>query len=181
MESVDNLNIVLVGMPGAGKSYIGAKLAKLLAHFNYFDIDEEIEEKTGLTISEIFAEHGEKYFRELETSIIKELAKNKNQIISVGGGAFQNDDNIAILKLNSITFYLKAPPKELFKRIENETHRPLLKENFSVKTLENMLRTREKNYLKADFIIDTNQKQAYTILDNILRDYEDYVKQRTCC
>ncbi|MFA7659470.1 MAG: shikimate kinase [Candidatus Gastranaerophilaceae bacterium] len=180
-EEIFNRNIVLTGMSGAGKTYIGKKLAKLLAHFVYFDIDEKIEEKTCLTISEIFEKYSEGYFRGLENEMIKEISQGKNQIISIGGGAFENPENIKNLKQNGIVFYLKAPAKELFNRVENETHRPLLNENFSLKTIENMLKKREKNYLKADFVIDTNQKQAYTILDDILKGYEDYVKRKILC
>lgn len=177
----ENCNIVLAGMMGAGKTYIGGKLAKLLAHFSYVDTDAEIEKNTELSVCEIFEKHGESYFRKMETDIIKKVSKSKNQIISVGGGAFENDENIKALKENSILFYLKAPAKELFKRIENEAHRPVLNKDFSQKTIETLLKKREKNYLKADFVIDTEQKQAYTILDNILREYENYVKQRTFC
>lgn len=179
MDTKDNLNIILIGMMGAGKTYIGGKLAKLLAHFSYIDTDCEIEKNTGLSIPEIFKEYGEDYFRELETKIIAECSQNRNQIISIGGGAFQNKENIEALKKNGITFYLKAAPDEIFNRIKNESHRPLLNDNFSKKTIESHLKMREKNYLKANFIIDTNNKQAYTILDDILREYENYVKQRT--
>lgn len=180
MEEKNNLNIILVGMMGAGKSYIGNKLAKLLSHFHYVDIDEEIVKTTGLSISEIFNKYGEKYFRELENKTIKEASQNKNQIISLGGGSFENPENIKLLQKNGLTFYLKAPAKELFQRIESETHRPLLNENFSQKTIETILRKREKNYFKADFVINTYQMPAYTILDNILSEYENYVKQKTC-
>lgn len=173
----NNLNIVLIGMMGAGKTYIGAKLAKLLAHFKYVDTDKKIEEDTGLTISEIFEKYSEKYFRELEAEVIKEVSQDKNQIISIGGGAFQNPENIIALKKTGLVFYLRAHSKELFKRIENETHRPLLNEDFSVDTIKNLLKKREKNYLKANFVIDTEQKQAYTILNDILSEYEDYVKR----
>ena len=86
MEIQDNLNIILVGMPGAGKSYIGGKLAKLLAHFTYIDTDDEIEKNAGLTISEIFEKYSEKYFRKLENKIIKEFSQTRNHIISIGGG-----------------------------------------------------------------------------------------------
>lgn len=178
MEAKDNLNIVLVGMMGAGKSYIGRKLAKLLAHFSYVDTDDEIEKMTGQTISEIFEQYGEKYFRTLESKIIEGVSKNKNQIISVGGGVFNSPVNIKLLKINGLTFYLNAPAKELFNRIINETHRPLLNENFSQKSVENILRKREKNYYRADFVINTYQKPAYTILDEILSEYDNYVKQR---
>lgn len=179
MESENNKNIVLVGMPGAGKSFIGNKLAKLLVHFSYFDVDYQIEQRAGLTISEIFEKHGEKYFRELETKIIKEISKNKNQIISLGGGAFENFENIQTLKFNGICFYLKAPVEELFNRIKNEQHRPLLNGDDPKETLKKLLKKREKNYLKANFTIDTEKKQAYTILNDILSEYENYVKQRT--
>lgn len=178
METKNNLNIVLVGMMGAGKSYIGSKLAKLLAHFSYVDTDDEIEKKAGLTISEIFEQYGEKYFRTLESKIIAEVSKNKNQIISVGGGVFNSPDNIKKLKLSGLTFYLKAPAKELFNRIKDETHRPLLSENFSQKSVETILQKREKNYYRADFVINTYQKPAYTILDEILSEYDNYVKQK---
>lgn len=180
METQNNFNIVLIGMPGCGKSYIGSKLAKLLAHFVYIDVDEKIEEATGLTVSEIFKKNGEDYFRELETNIIKENSQNKNRIISIGGGAFESSENRKYLKENGLIFYLKTSVDELFNRIKTETHRPLFGENFSKNPIKTMLSQRERNYLKADFVIDTDKKQAYTILDDILKEYENYVKCHSC-
>lgn len=179
MEAEDNLNIVLVGMMGAGKSYVGAKLAKLLVHFTYVDTDELIEKKVRQTIPEIFAKHGEEYFRKLEAEVIKQVSAKKNQIISIGGGAYTNHDNIRALRQNSLTFYLKAPASELFNRVKNETHRPLLNDNFTLETVETLLNKRQKYYMQADFIIDTNNMPAYVIIDNIIGDYENYDKQRT--
>lgn len=179
MEANDNLNIVLIGMMGAGKTYIGSKLSKLVAHFTYVDTDEEIEKETGLTISEIFEKYSENYFRKLEADMIKKISQKRNQVISIGGGAFENPENIKVLKQNGIVFYLKAPPEELFNRIKNSTNRPLLNEDFSPKNIEKLALKREKNYFKADFIINTYQHQIYTIFDNILSEYENYVKQRT--
>lgn len=177
----DDLNIVLIGMPGAGKSYIGSKLAKLLAHFKYTDTDKEIEKQTGFEICDIFELHGEKYFRKLESEIIKEVSKKKNQIISIGGGAFENPENIEKLKENGLVFYLKTSADELFKRVKNESHRPLLNRANPEKALKDLLKKREKNYLKADFVIDTSKKQAYTILDDILREYEHHVRKMHQC
>lgn len=176
-----NKNIVLIGMMGAGKTYIGGKLAKLLAHFSYVDTDEEIEKNTKLSIPEIFEKHSEGYFRELESKIIEGISTKRNQIISIGGGAFKNPKNIEALKKNGIVFYLKAPAEELFKRIENQTNgaeqnRPLLNKDFSLKTVKDLLKKREKNYLQANFVIETKNKQAYTILDDILKEYDQYVK-----
>lgn len=178
MENQDNFNIVLVGMPGAGKTYIGNRLARLLVHFDYFDIDEEIEKKAGMSISEIFEKESQESFRALEKDVIKEISSRRNRIISVGGGAFENPENIQALKKNGLTFYLKASANELFQRIKEETHRPLFKDDLSAEAIKKMLKKREKNYLKAKFTIETDKKQAYTILDDILREYETYVK---CC
>lgn len=175
----DNLNIVLVGMPGAGKSYMGEKLAKLLVHFNYVDVDALIEEKTGTPISEIFETYGEEHFRHLETETIKDVSNKTNQIIAIGGGAFQNCENIRVLKEKGLTFYLRTSLNELYRRVENETHRPLLQNNDPKAAMAELLKTREINYLQANFIIDTDNKQAYTILNDILREYENYVKQTT--
>lgn len=172
----ENKNIVLIGMPGAGKSYMGERLARLLVHFTFIDIDEEIEAEAGMKISQIFEEYGEEYFRNIESKIIKETSKLKNLIISIGGGAFENPENIEALKRNGLTFYLRTSPKELFNRIKDETHRPLFKDNLSVEPIENLLKIREKNYMKADFVIDTDNKQAYTILNDILSEYENYGK-----
>lgn len=174
---MENKNIVLIGMPGAGKSYIGKKLAKLISHFTFIDIDEEIETETGAKISEIFEKCGEEHFRELETKAIKQTSEMRNLIISVGGGAFQNAENIKALKKNGLIFYLRASIEELFNRIKNETHRPLFKESVSVEHFEKLLEKRQKDYLKADFIIDTDGKQAYTILNDILYEYENYDKK----
>lgn len=168
-------------MPGSGKTFIGAKLAKLLVHFDYIDTDEEIEKNEKMSISEIFEKHGEAYFRTLETKTIKNISKNRDRIISTGGGAFEKDENIHFLKESGITFYLKASADELFRRVQNEDHRPLLNNDNPQKTIKDLLKKRARNYLKADFVIDTEGKQAYTILDNILSEYENYVKRTASC
>lgn len=180
----NNLNIVLIGMMGSGKTYIGNRLAKLLVHFNYIDTDEKIENNEKLSIPEIFEKYGEAHFRDIESDIIKNISEKRNQIISLGGGAFENSNNINELRKNGLIFYLKATSTELFNRISNdngEQNRPKLKDDFSVKTITNLLKKREKNYLKADFVIDTNQKHGYTILNDILKEYDAYVKQKTSC
>ena len=173
----DELNIVLVGMPGAGKTFVGNKLAKLLAHFTYVDTDEIIEKETGMSIAEIFEENSEKYFRIIESQVIKDLSEKRNQIISIGGGAFNNDENVRLLKKNSLVFYLRAPIEELLSRIKNETHRPLLNDENPKLKLKTLLKKREKNFLKANFIIDTYKQPTYHILDKLIGEYENYAKQ----
>lgn len=172
----NNKNIVLIGMPGAGKTYIGKKLAKMLAHFDFVDIDDEIQKESKMNICEIFEKFGEDYFRKLEQEIIEKFSKLKNQIIATGGGAFKVPKNARNLKKNGIIFYLSATSDELFERIKNETQRPLLNVQNPLETIKELLSKRHRSYLKADFVIDTNKKRAYTILDSILKEYEGHVK-----
>lgn len=162
------MNIVLVGMMGCGKTTVAKELAKLLTDFEYIDIDEEIEKSTQKKISELFLRHGEPFFRMLETDKIKYFCKRDKQIISVGGGAFENQENRDILAKNNLVIYMKATPDEIYNRIKNETHRPLLKKNFSIEKITSLLSKREINYKKARKIVDTNSKTPYNIAQEII-------------
>ena len=166
-------NIILIGMMGSGKSTIGKLLAEKLDGYNLADIDEEIEKSTQSKISEIFLKHGEPFFRMLEAEKIRMFCKKENLVISAGGGAFEADENRRIMKENGIVIYLKASAEALYERIKNETHRPLLKKNFSVEKIDNILKLREINYNKADYKIDTSDKTPYNIVQEILRIVND--------
>ena len=161
-------NIILIGMMGCGKTTAAKNLSKLLKDYCLVDIDEEIEKSTGKKISEIFLKYGEPHFRELELHKIRQFAKNSAQIISVGGGAFENPANRTVLLENSMVFFLKASAQTIYDRIKLETHRPLLRKNFSVEKIENILSLREKNYYKAHFVIDTNSKSPEDVANEIL-------------
>lgn len=179
LDENNNKNIVLVGMMGAGKTYMATKLSKLLVHFSYVDIDSEIEKDAQMTIAEIFEKHSEGHFRELEAKTIKKFASGKNQIISIGGGGFENPHSQYALKENGLVFYLQASARELFDRIEKENgsaRRPLLGNVFSPKAIQDILKKRDKNYRKAHFTIETDKKAAYTILDEILKECDTYAK-----
>lgn len=162
------MNIVLIGMMGCGKTTVAKELAQQLTDFKYIDIDEEIEKSTQKKISEIFLRHGEPFFRMLETDKIKLICKNDNQIISAGGGAYEREENRETLSKNNLVIYLKTSPDEIYTRIKNETHRPLLKKNFSVEKIAEIIKNREPNYSKAHKIIDTNSKTPYNIAQEII-------------
>lgn len=161
-------NIILIGMMGAGKSTIVQELGKTLNNFTIIDADSEIEKNEGTTITEIFKNKGEAYFRELETNTIREICKNSNQIIATGGGIFEKSENREILKGNGTVFYLKATPENLYDRIKLQTHRPLLKTGFGVQNIKEILNKREINYSKAQVVIDTNNKTLDEIVKNII-------------
>ncbi len=162
------MNIVLIGMMGCGKTTVAKELAQQLTDFKYIDIDEEIEKSTQKKISEIFLRHGEPFFRMLETDKIKLICKNDNQIISAGGGVYEREENRETLSKNNLVIYLKTSPDEIYTRIKNETHRPLLKKNFSVEKIAEIIKNREPNYSKAHKIIDTNSKTPYNIAQEII-------------
>ncbi len=172
MKISDKKNIVLIGMMGAGKTFIAKNLLKILKDFSLLDIDLEIEKNQNMTISEIFEKYGENHFRNLERKIIEQNTTCKNLIISLGGGAFEDKINQKNLKENGIIFYLKTDEETLFNRIKNEDNRPLLKTENPFETLKKLLQKREKNYLKADFVIQTDNKTVDIILDEIIKNYE---------
>lgn len=159
-------NLILTGIMGSGKSSVGQELCNL-TRLNLLDTDTEIEKSTGLKISDIFNKFGETYFRELENKLISELSLKNDIIISLGGGAFCNAQNIKNLKKSGTTIYLKTSINEILKRLSPEEieKRPLLKNIDNLKTL---IEKREFYYDQADIIILTDGKNIKDIAKEIL-------------
>lgn len=161
-------NIALTGMMGCGKTAAAQELSKLLQDYTLVDIDSEIEKSTNKKISEIFLRFGEKHFRMLETEKIQKFVYGQNKIISLGGGAFEDEFNRKIILENCLVVYLRTSPEEIYRRIKSETHRPLLAKNFSVERIADIIKRRSGNYEKADVTIDTDGKKPYDIAKEIL-------------
>lgn len=159
--------LVLTGMMGCGKTTVGKFLARVLK-FRFVDLDSEIEKSEKKTITQIFNDNGEQYFRFLEKEKLQEFVNSKNTVLSLGGGTFEDSDNQKILKKNGIVIYLKATPYTLLKRTKGSIHRPLLHTNFSMETITFILNKREKNYEKAHHIIDVNNKTKKEVVRKIL-------------
>lgn len=119
-------NIVLIGMPGAGKTTIGGILANNLS-MKFCDIDKYIEEKTGKTISEIFQD-GEDAFRYIEREVVKELSGEAKMVIATGGGVIKDHKNMEKLRENGLIFFINRPLENIMGDIDIET-RPLLKDD----------------------------------------------------
>ncbi|MDO4742705.1 MAG: shikimate kinase [bacterium] len=122
-------NIVLVGMPGVGKTTLSKLLAERL-HREVIDTDKQIEEKQATDIETIFKEHGEKFFRALETTEVKEAGKRLSVIISTGGGVVKSDDNYAPLSQNGVIVFLNSDPDRLDMR-----GRPLSKDRETLRKM----------------------------------------------
>jgi len=128
-------NVILVGCTGAGKSTVGFHLAKLLG-FGLFDLDAAIERTSGQSIGQIFQSHGLKGFRELESKMVVDLANVKNQVIVVGAGALENEENFAALKALGIIVWMDVDSKEVARRLMADQKalesRPLFSEAVSI-------------------------------------------------
>lgn len=159
--------IVLIGMMGSGKTTIGKLLGEKLT-LRSIDIDVIIEQNEKRTVSEIFQNEGEKYFRNIERETIKKNFTNKDLIISLGGGAFEDQLTQELLLKNSTVIYLKTSPNVILERIKNNTNRPLLKNQMTVEKIQSIILQRQKNYELANITILTDNKNTDKIIEEIL-------------
>ena len=160
--------IVLTGMSGSGKSTVGKFLSENL-NVKFIDIDEQIVLKENKSINEIFTQNGEQYFRNLEVQTIKELFETTDLIISLGGGAFENEQTRNFLLNNSIVFYLKTSEKAIYERLKNSFDRPLLNKNMTLEHIKSILNIRKNNYELAHFLIITDNKDIKEIGSEIIK------------
>ena len=170
MKSKENL--VFLGMMGSGKSSIGLMVSKKL-NIDFVDVDQEIEKKIGMTISKIFENQGEKYFREIEELITLKLLKKNKTVISLGGGSFLNNKIKKEVLDNHISFWLKWDIKTLVNRIQNSQKRPIAFKS-SKNELIDLIKKRSIVYSKAMYKIDCENLTKNEITRNITKIYETY-------
>lgn len=151
------LNIVLIGMPGCGKTTISKKLSEELDMI-YIDTDSLIEAKARMKIDDIFSKYGEKKFREIEKEVIKDISIIQECIISTGGGVILNKDNVDALMANGIIFYINRSIDNIYQDLKD---RPLAK---SREDLVNLFEKRSELYQESsDYIVDNNEDLNKTI------------------
>ena len=166
-----NKNIVLIGMMGSGKSLIGKILSKKL-NLNFVDIDQKIEEIEKITISDIFKNKGEKYFREIEKNISIDYLKLENKIISLGGGGYINQSIRKQCFKNCTTFWLNWKNEILIKRIINSKKRPLAMKLNSFE-INKLILKRSKIYKLSDYKINCDKLDKDQIVKKIIKLYEN--------
>ena len=165
-----NKNLVFLGMMGSGKSSIGAMVSKKL-NIPFIDIDNLIEEHTGMTISKIFEVNGEDYFRNLEEKITIKSLKHKNVVVSLGGGGFINDEIRKDVLTNHFSFWLNWDDLVLIKRIKGSKKRPLASKS-TEQEIKAIINKRKKVYSKASFKINCNKLTKSEIVKTIIKIYE---------
>jgi shikimate kinase len=162
-------SIVLVGMMGAGKSTIGRRLSARL-QLPFLDADVEIElAHAGMTIPEIFAAHGEPYFRDGEARVIARLLAGGPCVLATGGGAFMRQETRERIRDMAVSIWLKADADIIMRRVKRRADRPLLQTADPAATVERLLREREPVYQHADLTIWSRDIPHEKIVDECIK------------
>lgn len=151
-SSLSATTYVLVGMPGAGKSSIGRRLAARLG-LPFVDSDAEVEQAAGMTVPEIFAKLGEAAFREGERRVMARLLDGSPHVIATGGGAFIDPATRALIHEKAVSIWLRVDLDILHHRVARNDDRPLLKQGDAAATLRRLLDAREAAYAEADVVV----------------------------
>jgi shikimate kinase len=166
-SALGSRSVVLVGMMGAGKSSVGRRLAARLG-VSFVDADSEIEKAAGMTIAEIFAAHGEPYFRSGEARVIARLLEGGPQVLATGGGAYMNPQTRDAVRASGISVWLRATVDVLTRRIKRRGDRPLLKNVDQTETLRRLIEERYPIYAEADLTVESRDVPHDTIVDEIV-------------
>jgi shikimate kinase len=166
------MNLALVGMPGCGKSTVGRVLARHL-DATFVDSDSEVELRIGIAIRTYFEIHGESAFRNVEQAVVADLVGRERQVIATGGGAVLRQANREALREHCKVLYLRATPDELFRRLRNDTHRPLLQVGDPLKRLRELYRERDPLYRQtAHYTVEAPRPSVPALLNMILMQLE---------
>lgn len=161
-----------MGMPGCGKSTVGRHLARQL-NLPFADSDSEIESRIGMPIRDFFAREGEERFRDLEQEVIDELTTHDSLVLATGGGAVLRPSNRDALHSRTHVLYLRASPEDLFRRLRNDTQRPLLQVADPQQRLRELFRERDPLYRRtAHFVIEAVRPSVPALMGMVLMQLE---------
>jgi len=160
-------NIYLVGFMGTGKTYVGRILASRLKR-TFIEMDETIEARQVKKIADIFAEFGEKHFRDLEHELLIELAEKQDLVVSCGGGLICHENNLKLLKSSGVMINLESSPEKIYERIKGNTQRPLLNVPNPLEKIRELFAERKVYYDQADLSVRSENETPEQVADNIL-------------
>ncbi|MFP4661876.1 MAG: shikimate kinase, partial [Halanaerobiales bacterium] len=160
--------ISLIGFMGTGKSSVGEKLSDRL-QYQYLDTDDEIVNRAGISIPEIFEKYGEKYFRQLEKDALERVVIcNKDIVLSTGGGIVLSAYNRRILKEKTTAVLLSATAEEIYSRVKDDSNRPLLDVVDPLQEIQSLLEKRNKYYNEFELKVETDSHSIDEIVDIII-------------
>ncbi|MFN3689558.1 MAG: 3-dehydroquinate synthase [Fimbriimonadales bacterium] len=163
-------HLYLIGNMGSGKTTLGKQLAESL-RLPFYDMDALIEQASGRTIAEIFAQQGEARFRELERELLQEITQQPSGIVATGGGVVLSETNRARMRQSGWMVYLKASPQTLWQRLQHAQNRPLLHTPAPRETLETIVQAREPLYQEADWTVEVDTLSPAQAADALQRVY----------
>ena len=159
--------IVLVGLPGSGKSTVGRQLARRLG-WGFIDTDHVIEQRIGCSIRLYFEREGEEAFRDVEAAVIDELTLQHRGVLATGGGAVLRESNRSHLHERGHVLYLRSSPEEVFRRLRHDVNRPLLQVGDPLQRLRDLFVVRDPLYREAaHFVIETGRPSVATLTNMI--------------
>ena len=160
MNRLTGKNIYIIGFMATGKSRIGRELARLL-HWPFLDTDQLVEQAAGLAINDIFSLQGETVFRDLESSVIAEIARTHRQVISLGGGAIMRPENWHAVSHSGLMICLTADLQTIMRRVQRRNERPLLQGHSGealAERIQSLLSARMPIYEKADYFFESREE-----------------------
>lgn len=164
--------LVLVGLPGSGKSSVGRQLARRLV-LPFTDSDYVIEQRIGCSIRSFFEREGEPAFRDLEQTVIEELMLSASGVIATGGGTVLRAANRERLRSAAKVIYLRSTPEEVHRRLRHDTNRPLLQVADPMERLRSLYAERDPLYREtAHFVIETGRPSIPTLVSMIVMQLE---------
>lgn len=162
-------NIYLIGFMGVGKSTVSKQL-KEMTGWEEIDTDKLITAKKKMGIPEIFEKFGERYFRDLETNLLKDLSRESKKIISCGGGMILREENQKTMKTGGTVVLLSATPQTIFEHVKNGKERPILNGNMNIPYIEKLVQERQPFYEKAkDIEVVTDDKTPQEVAEEIIK------------
>ncbi len=160
--------IYLIGFMGSGKTSTGSLLAERLG-FGFVDMDDVIVETAGMSIPEIFSRFGENYFRDIETQVLKRVAREAKRVVSCGGGVIIKEENRRILRDTGRVVYLKTSPEVAYERIKGDTNRPLIQVPDPLGRIRELMEKRRRWYEEtAHLVVDTDGKGPSEVAEEVL-------------
>ena len=177
VAALGDRSIVLVGLMGAGKTVMGRRLAAELG-LDFIDSDCEIESAAGMTISEIFARHGEPHFRDRENRIVERLIRDGPRVVATGGGAFIHPGTRSTIKTLALSIWIKAEFDVLMRRVRKRNNRPLLKTKDPEATMRRLMAERYPVYAEADITVLSRDAPHEIVVGDMLSAIETHLSSR---
>ena len=166
-------HLFLIGFMGAGKTSVSQALGKALG-WKVVEMDQHISAQEGMSVSDIFAQKGEPYFRACETALLESFAQSEPCVVSCGGGVPMREENVAAMKRSGTVVLLTARPEVILERVKDDHSRPLLEGHKDIPYITSLMEQRRPKYeAAADLVVDTSDISVEEVCQEILRQAQE--------